>query len=145
MPRWSRFRRLFGPEAKADVDAELAFHIEMRMRELINQGVPPDRARALALRRFGDYDSPRQQCVAISERRERHMERTEYLAELRQDAGYALRMRSNHTFTNGRRSSRWASSQASIAGSHLTANGKRRMSSTDRDFSATSLAFYVGR
>ena len=92
MPRWSRFRRLFGPEAKADVDAELAFHIEMRTRELVNQGVPPDRARALALRRFGDYDSPRQQCVAISERRERRMARTEYLEELRQDAGYALRM-----------------------------------------------------
>ena len=92
MPRWSRFRRLFGPEAKADVDAELAFHIEMRTRELVNDGVPPERARALALRRFGDYDNPRQQCVAINERRGRRMARTEYLTELRQDAGYALRM-----------------------------------------------------
>ncbi len=92
MPRWSRFRRLFGPEPKADVDAELAFHIEMRTRELMNHGVAPERARALALRRFGDYDSPRRQCVAISERRERRMARTEYLTELRQDVGYALRM-----------------------------------------------------
>src|ERR1044071_648848 len=92
MPRWSHVRRLCGPEAKADVDAELAFHLEMRTRELINDGVPRERARALALQRFGDYDNPRQQCVAISERRERRMARIEYLTELRQDVGYALRM-----------------------------------------------------
>src|SRR5262245_50745171 len=47
---------------------------------------------ARALRRFGDYDSPRQPCVAISERRERRMARIEYVTELRQDIGYALRM-----------------------------------------------------
>ena len=92
MARWSRFRRLFGPEPKADVDAELAFHVEMRARELIEQGVPPERARALALRRFGDYDSSRAACVEISKRRERRMARTEYMTELRQDVGYALRM-----------------------------------------------------
>ena len=50
-------QRLFGPEPKADVDAELSFHVEMRVRELIDQGVPPERARTLALQRFGDYDS----------------------------------------------------------------------------------------
>jgi putative ABC transport system permease protein len=92
MARWSRFRRLFGPEPKADVDAELAFHLEMRTRELVDQGVPPERARELATRRFGDYERPREECVAISQRRERHMARTEYLREFWQDAGYALRM-----------------------------------------------------
>ena len=71
MPRWSRFRRLFGPEPKADVDAELSFHVEMRVRELIEQGVPAERARALALQRFGDYDSSRAACVEISKRRGR--------------------------------------------------------------------------
>ena len=92
MARWSRFRRLFGPEPKADVDAELAFHVEMRARELVEQGVPPDRARALALRRFGDYDGSRKECVEISKRRERRMARSEFITELRQDVGYALRM-----------------------------------------------------
>ena len=92
MPRWSRFRRLFGPEPKADVDAELSFHVEMRVRELIEQGVPPERARTLALQRFGDYDGSRAACVEISKRRGRRMARTEYLTELRQDAVYALRM-----------------------------------------------------
>ena len=92
MARWSRFRRLFGPEPETDVDAELSFHVEMRARELIEQGVPPERARALALRRFGDYDSSRRVCVEISERRENRMARTEYMTELRQDVGYALRL-----------------------------------------------------
>jgi predicted permease len=83
---------LFGPEPKADVDAELAFHVEMRARELVEQGVPPARARALALRRFGDYDGSRKECVEISKRRERRMARSEFITELRQDVGYALRM-----------------------------------------------------
>src|SRR5688500_15168343 len=92
MPRWTRFRRLFGLEPLADVDAELAFHVEMRVRELIEQGETPERARRLALERFGDYESARQECVAINQRRKRHMQRTQFLTELRQDVGYAFRM-----------------------------------------------------
>ena len=92
MPRWTRFRKLFGLEPAADVDAELDFHVEMRIRELVEQGETPARARELALKRFGDYDGARRECVAINERRQRHMARTEFLIELRQDLGYALRM-----------------------------------------------------
>ena len=92
MTRWTRFRRLFGLEPAADVDAELAFHVEMRQRELIEQGETPERARQLALQRFGDFEGARQECVAINERRKRHMQRTEFLTELKQDIGYAIRM-----------------------------------------------------
>jgi putative ABC transport system permease protein len=92
MARWTRFRRLFGLEPAADVEAELAFHVEMRVRELIEQGETPERARQLALQRFGDYEGARQECVAINERRKRHMQRTEFLTELKQDVGYAFRM-----------------------------------------------------
>ena len=92
MPRWTRFRRLFGLEPAADVDAELHFHVEMRIRELIEQGETPERARELAMQRFGDYDSARNECVAINQRRKRHMQRTEFITEFRQDIGYALRM-----------------------------------------------------
>ena len=49
------------------------------------------RARELALRRFGDYESSRTECVEIDERRSRRMARTEYFTELRQDVAYALR------------------------------------------------------
>jgi len=92
MPRWTRFRRLFGLEPKGDVDAELAFHVEMRIRELVDAGETPERARELALRRFGDYDGARRECVAINQRRRRHMDRTELITEVRQDISYALRM-----------------------------------------------------
>src|SRR5687768_12633076 len=92
MPRWTRFRRLFGLEPLADVDAELAFHVEMRVRELIEQGETPERARHLALQRFGDYEGARDECVAINQRRKRHIQRTQFMTELRQDIGYAFRM-----------------------------------------------------
>jgi predicted permease len=92
MPRSGRFRRLFGPDPTGDVDVELSFHLEMRIRELVEQGETPARARELALERFGDYDGPHNQCLEINERRRRRMTRTEYVTELRQDVGYALRM-----------------------------------------------------
>jgi predicted permease len=92
MARWTRFRRLFGLEPAADVEAELRFHVEMRIRELVEQGETPARARELALRRFGDYERARTECVAINQRRRRHMQRTEFFTELRQDIGYAFRM-----------------------------------------------------
>jgi len=83
---------MFGPDPIGDVDEELSFHLEMRVREFIEQGETPERARELALLRFGDYDGSRRECVVIDRRRRRHMTRTDYLAELRQDALYAMRM-----------------------------------------------------
>lgn len=90
-PRFTRFRKIFGLDPKPDVEAELAFHVEMRIRELIEQGEAPERARRMALERFGDYERARRECVAIDERRKRRMIRMEYLSELKQDIGYALR------------------------------------------------------
>jgi predicted permease len=92
MPRWSKFRKLFGLEPKSDVEAELAFHVEMRIRELIELGEPPDRARQIALDRFGDYEAARRACVAINQRRRTRMDRAQFLTELRQDIAYAMRM-----------------------------------------------------
>ena len=92
MTRWTRVRQLFGRGLKADVEHELSFHLDMRVRELIAQGMTPEEARAVALRRFGDYDGSRRECLEIDERRRRRMTRTEYLQELKQDVGYAIRM-----------------------------------------------------
>jgi putative ABC transport system permease protein len=90
--RWKRFRSLFGLQPEVDVEHELAFHIEMRTRELVNRGESPERARELALERFGDYESERRECVAINERRRRKMMWADYITELRQDLRYGLRM-----------------------------------------------------
>ena len=58
MPRWTRFRDLFGPNPGADVDEELAFHVDMRTREYLERGESPDRAREHALSRAGDLEAP---------------------------------------------------------------------------------------
>ena len=87
----SRLRRLFGRDAHRDVDDELSFHLEMRVQELIARGENPERARALALERFGDVDSPRSEMLEITERRSRRMARSEFTDEVKQDVAYALR------------------------------------------------------
>ena len=89
--QWQRFRRLLGPDPRSDVEDELSFHVEMLVREHVRRGETPERARELALRKFGDYEHSRAECVIIDERRRRRMLRREWLTELRQDLGYALR------------------------------------------------------
>jgi predicted permease len=74
-----------------DVDAELAFHLDMRARRLVERGLDPAAARAEALRRFGDWDGVRAELVTIDTQRERTVRRVNYLAELRQDTFYAVR------------------------------------------------------
>ncbi|MEX1182438.1 MAG: ABC transporter permease [Gemmatimonadota bacterium] len=91
MSGWRRFRGLFGPDPDRDVDEELSFHVDMRMQELIASGETPERARELALKRFGDAADLRAECITIDERHGRRMERSEYTAELKQDVVYALR------------------------------------------------------
>jgi putative ABC transport system permease protein len=89
--RWRRFRGLFGPDPPRDVEDELSFHMEMRIRELIERGESPARARELALRRFGNVEYARRECVAIDERLRRRVLRTEFIDERTQDIRFALR------------------------------------------------------
>ncbi len=87
-----QLRSLIWRDSVADeVDAELDFHLEMVTRELTERGMAPEEARAEALRRFGDLAAVSASCRRIGLDRERAERRTEYLAELRQDAGHALR------------------------------------------------------
>jgi putative ABC transport system permease protein len=74
------------------VDEELAFHIEMRARRNREIGMDPAAARQAAMRRFGNFASVRAECRAFAHRIEDDMKRAELLQELRQDAGYAVRM-----------------------------------------------------
>ncbi len=79
------------PSVADEVDEELDFHLDMVIRELTERGQSPEAARAEALRRFGDLAEVRARCRSLGEAREREERRTEYLAELRQDATLALR------------------------------------------------------
>ncbi len=90
----------FGARIGAEVDDELAFHLEMRTQRLIAAGMSPDAASAEALRQFGDIDSVRQDCVIMDEQRERATQRSFVMSELQQDVVYALRtLRRNAGFT----------------------------------------------
>ena len=83
-----------------EVDSELAFHLEMRIRELVEQGMPVDDARAAALTRFGDVDRITTACRDIGRRRNNDMRRAEWLTELRHDLRYAVRgLRASPGFT----------------------------------------------
>lgn len=85
--RLSRDRRDVG----ADVDAELAFHVDMLIHDLIASGHTPDEARREAYERFGDVESVRQRCYDISSHREARVRRTELLSTMWQDVKYAAR------------------------------------------------------
>ncbi len=50
-------------EIAADIDAELAFHVEESARELAQGGLEPELARVEALERFGDYGRIRRECA----------------------------------------------------------------------------------
>jgi putative ABC transport system permease protein len=90
-PRRPARRRLFRESPVADVDRELAFHIDMRARELVEQGWDEASARSEARRLFGDYGQVRSECITVASRYRRAARRTTMLSELRQDIGYALR------------------------------------------------------
>ena len=80
------------PAVDRRVSAELAFHIEMRTRELVEQGMDPDEARRQATARFGDIDQVSAQLERLERQTDRVVRRTQYFAELRQDARFAVRM-----------------------------------------------------
>jgi len=105
VPTLGRFRRelrwrFWSVPVEREVDSELAFHLEMRIRELVEQGMTLDDARATALTRFGDVDRITEACRDIGRRRNKDMRRAEWLTELRHDLRYALRgLRASPGFT----------------------------------------------
>src|SRR5688572_31627276 len=83
-----------------EVDEEIAFHIEMRTRELVARGIDPKTAREMVLTRLGDLSRLKRRCVDLGRKREREMRLTQWLEEFRDDVLSALRqMRASPGFT----------------------------------------------
>ena len=86
------FTRLgWRPRIDEEVDEELAFHLEMRTRELIARGMDPAAARHEAARRFGDLTRMGTTLHSLGHGRDMAMRRTQYLGELRQDIAFTWR------------------------------------------------------
>ena len=68
VPVWRRYFRFLGPDARADVGEEFAFHLEMRTKELIDAGFDHEAARLEALRQFGDVHRLESEIVTMHDR-----------------------------------------------------------------------------
>jgi putative ABC transport system permease protein len=83
-----------------EVDEEIAFHIEMRTRELVERGVDPTAAREIVLARLGDLSRLKRTCEDLGRKRDRETRMTQWLEEIRHDVATALRqMRGSPGFT----------------------------------------------
>ena len=74
-----------------DVDAELSFHLDMRVNELRARGLDAQDAQRQAREEFGDIELTRAYCRAVDARADREVRIAEWLAEWQQDAMYAIR------------------------------------------------------
>jgi len=79
------------PPVEQEVDEELAFHLEMHVRDLIASGMPPAAAREKALQRLGDLYRLRRTCVSLGKKRNRMMRITQWIGDVRDDVTVAIR------------------------------------------------------
>src|SRR4030095_17227073 len=60
-----------------EVDEEIAFHVEMRTRELVERGMDRKNARELVLARIGDLGQLKRTCEDLGRKRDREMRMTQ--------------------------------------------------------------------
>jgi predicted permease len=90
-PSRPRGFRIFPPKPEAEVDDELAFHLEQRVRDYVARGMDPEAARAAARARLGDLTTVRQECTQMLEHDRRAERRRDWFDDLRQDLRYGVR------------------------------------------------------
>ncbi|MHB1329114.1 MAG: ADOP family duplicated permease, partial [Gemmatimonadales bacterium] len=95
MPRFQFGRRLrsvwWRPPVEDEVDDEMAFHLAMRVRDLMDSGMPEAEARQEATRRLGDPVELRRRLTRLGKARDHSMQRTEWWSGLVQDIKQAVR------------------------------------------------------
>jgi putative ABC transport system permease protein len=91
IPAWRRYLRFWRPNVVEDVDDELRFHTEMRVREFIARGMSEVEARQAVRNRLGDVDAARDECIELGKVREIHARNADFLDGLRADLRYAIR------------------------------------------------------
>jgi len=63
------FRRLVAERAQSEIDEELRLHLDLLTEENLRQHMSWEEAQAHALKRFGDLEQVREECVKIARRR----------------------------------------------------------------------------
>ncbi|MDQ6888533.1 MAG: ABC transporter permease [Gemmatimonadota bacterium] len=79
------------PDPRRDVQDEIAFHLEMRAREMMERGVPEADARRLAATSFGDRPAIEAECREIRDHHLRDRTRREEMRGMVMDLRFALR------------------------------------------------------
>lgn len=74
-----------------EVEDEIKLHLALRAEQLMAKGASADDAYEEAVRRFGPLDPSRTRLLNAARHREKKMERTEYLADIRADLAFAVR------------------------------------------------------
>jgi len=83
-----------------EFDEEIELHIDMRTRELVDQGVDRATAREIAIIKMGDLEAFKRTCIDLGRKRDREMSMVLWLEELRDDVKFAFRqLRAAPTFT----------------------------------------------
>ena len=91
---------LWGLPVEQEVDEEIAFHLEMRTRELIDRGMDPVTARETARARAGDLAGLKRSCIDLGRKRDRKMRLTQWSEEFRDDVRFAVRqLKASPAFT----------------------------------------------
>jgi putative ABC transport system permease protein len=88
---WRKQLRFWRSNVREDVDDEIRFHFEMRVRDLVAAGWTEAAAREEAAQRFGELAAVRDACIAIDTRRRERVERREVMGNMKQDLRFAFR------------------------------------------------------
>jgi predicted permease len=90
-PRWRRYLQFWRPNIHADINDELAFHLDQRVAEFMAAGASRAEAEARARERFGDLGLAREELMDIGRHVNRRRERTQVFDNLRHDLAFAIR------------------------------------------------------
>lgn len=90
-PKWRRYLRFWSANTAADVDDELAFHVDARTQELCDLGLDHVTARTRALKEFGDMEGTRRLLRTMDERHAAIERRASFAADLSRDVRVAIR------------------------------------------------------
>jgi predicted permease len=96
MPRAGRVGRqlksfLWRASASEEVNADIAFHLDMAVRDLMISGLTEHQARAEAERRFGNVAAVSAECREYADQRDHNERRAEFRTEFRQDVTFGTR------------------------------------------------------